>query len=86
VTFLAAGLAAQCVSFLQQAGLATVLEATAWDTSSILSDSSLAGRVLHTLIGYSDQPSMLQAVVYGLTLAIIFALAKLARPPVSAAH
>ncbi len=80
VTFLAAGLAAQSVSFLQQAGIANVLETTAWDTSSILSDSSLPGRVLHTLIGYSDQPSILQAVVYVLTLAIIFTLSRLARP------
>jgi high-affinity iron transporter len=83
VTFLAAGLAAQCVAFLQQAGLVNVLEATAWDTSSVLSDSSLPGRVLHTLIGYSDQPSVMQAVVYLATLAVIFLLSKLARPRAS---
>jgi high-affinity iron transporter len=32
--------------------------------------------VLHTLVGYSDQPSVLQAVVYTATLAAIFALSK----------
>ena len=80
VTFLAAGLAAQCVSFLQQAGLADVLQQTAWDTSWLLSDTSLAGRVLHTLIGYADQPSELQVVVYGLTIALIVGLTKLIRP------
>ena len=87
ITFLAAGLAAQAANFLQQAGLAPAMSDTAWDTSAILSDTSLFGRVLHTLIGYSDQPSVLQVVVYAATLAAIFALTTAfaprgaARPP-----
>ncbi|MFO1034655.1 MAG: hypothetical protein U1E15_11450 [Hyphomicrobiales bacterium] len=28
-------------------------------------ESSLVGRVLHTLAGYMDQPTVLQAVAYG---------------------
>jgi high-affinity iron transporter len=80
VTLLAAGLAAQCVLFLQQAGLAAVLEQTAWDSSWLLSDSSLPGRVLHTLVGYSDQPSVLQVIVYLATLAAILLASRLARP------
>ena len=71
ITLLAAGLAAQSAAFLQQAGAITSLSDTAWDTSSILSDTSLFGRVLHTLIGYADQPSWLQVVVYVATLAAI---------------
>jgi len=92
ITFLAAGLAAQSVAFFQQAGLIAALSQTAWNTSAILSDTSLFGRVLHTLIGYSDQPSVLQVVVYAATLAAIFTLSKLfaaakpsARPSVPAA-
>jgi high-affinity iron transporter len=87
ITFLAAGLAAQAANFLQQAGVATAMSDTAWDTSAVLSDTSLFGRVLHTLIGYSDQPSVLQVVVYVVTLAAIFALTKafaprkISRPP-----
>jgi high-affinity iron transporter len=80
ITFLAAGLAAQSVLFFQQAGILTALSQTAWDTSAILSDTSLFGRVLHTLIGYSDQPSILQVVVYALTLTIIFTLSKVFSP------
>jgi high-affinity iron transporter len=80
ITFLAAGLAAQSANFLQQAGVATIGETTVWDTSAILSDASLFGRVLHTLIGYSDQPSLLQVVVYALTLATIFALTRFFAP------
>jgi high-affinity iron transporter len=81
ITFLAAGLAAQSVVFLQQAGIATALEGTVWDTSSILSDTSLLGRVLHTLIGYTDQPSGMQLLVYGLTLIMIFGLTKVFKSP-----
>ena len=81
ITFLAAGLAAQSVVFLQQAGIVTALEATVWDTSSILSDTSLFGRVLHTLVGYSDQPSAMQLVVYLITLVVIFSLTKLFASP-----
>jgi high-affinity iron transporter len=85
ITFLAAGLAAQSANFLQQAGLVTIGQATVWDTSAILSDASLFGRVLHTLIGYSDQPSLLQLVVYLATLTTIFGLTRLfaARPGAS---
>jgi high-affinity iron transporter len=76
ISLLAAGLAAQAALFLQQAGVLTMLSQTAWDTSAILSDTSLFGRVLRTLIGYSDQPSVLQVVVYLATLAVIVVLTK----------
>ncbi len=81
ITFLAAGLAAQSVLFFEQAGLVTALTETAWDTSGILSDTSLFGRVLHTLIGYSDQPSVMQVIVYVVTPIAIFALSKLFAAP-----
>jgi hypothetical protein len=34
------------------------------------------GRVLQTLFGYSDQPSVLQVVAYCVTLAVIVSLMK----------
>ncbi|WP_442755055.1 FTR1 family iron permease [Methylocystis sp. JAN1] len=77
ITLLAAGLAAQAVAFLQQAGAITTLTDTLWDTSWLLSDKSIPGRVLHTLIGYADQPSQMQVVVYALTIAAIIAATKL---------
>jgi high-affinity iron transporter len=77
ITLLAAGLAAQAVAFLQQAGVITALTDTMWDTSWLLSDKSIPGRVLHTLIGYADQPSGMQVVVYGLTIVAIVAATKL---------
>lgn len=76
ITFLAAGLAAQSAAFLQQAGVVTLFAETLWDTSWALSDKTILGRVLHTLIGYSDQPSLLQGLVYLSTLILIYAATK----------
>lgn len=77
IAFLAAGLAAQAVGFLEQANVLTVLGETAWDSSGLLPDSSLLGRVLHTFIGYTDRPSQMQFIVYVGMLAVMYALAKL---------
>jgi high-affinity iron transporter len=81
IAFLAAGLAAQAISFLQQADILTTLDQTVWDTSWILSDSSYLGRALHTLIGYVDQPTAMQLIVYAATLTVIAVLMKLFSMP-----
>jgi high-affinity iron transporter len=80
ITLLAAGLAAQVAALLQDGGVVNVLSATIWDTSDILSDHSLPGRVLHTLVGYSDRPTGLQAVTYLATLGIIIGLGHVFAP------
>ena len=83
IALLAAGMAAQAIAFLEQADIVTALDETVWDTSWILSDSSFLGRALHTLIGYVDQPTAMQLVVYVATLGMIVFLMKLfAAPPV----
>ena len=74
-------MAAQSASFLEQAGLIEFLGNTVWDTSNMLSEKSIPGRILHTLIGYSDQPTMLQLAIYVATLAAIFMLTKLTSKP-----
>jgi high-affinity iron transporter len=82
IALLAAGMAAQAIAFLEQANIVTSLDQTVWDTSWILSDSSFLGRALHTLIGYVDQPTAMQVVVYAMTLFIIVLLMRLfASPP-----
>jgi high-affinity iron transporter len=81
IAFLAAGLAAQAIAFLQQAAIITALDQTVWDTSWLLSDSSFLGRALHTLIGYVDQPTAMQLIVYAATLATIVVLMKLFSAP-----
>jgi high-affinity iron transporter len=82
IALLAAGMAAQAIAFLEQANILTALDETVWDTSWLLSDSSFLGKALHTLIGYVDQPTAMQVVVYAATLAVIVALMKLFAAPV----
>ena len=77
IALLAAGMASQAVVFLQQAGWINAFSETLWDTSAILTDGSLAGKALHTLVGYTDRPTDIQLIVYIATLTVIFTLMKL---------
>jgi high-affinity iron transporter len=87
IAFMAAGMAAQCVFFLSQAGVLTQFSQTLWDTSWILTEKSIFGRVLHTLLGYSDQPSYMQFFVYIATLVLILVSSRLALPaPIAPRH
>lgn len=81
ITLLAAGLAAQAIAFIQQAGYLDVWTATAWNSSWLLSDESLTGRMLHTLIGYTARPSGAQLIIYLLTILAIVALMRWVRFP-----
>ena len=82
IALLAAGMAAQAIAFLEQADILTALDQTVWDTSWILRDGSFLGRALHTLIGYVDQPTAMQVIVYAATLGVIALLMKVfALPP-----
>jgi high-affinity iron transporter len=76
IALLAAGLAAQAIAFLQQANILTAFDQPVWDTSWILRDDSWLGRALHTLIGYVDQPTAMQLIVYAATLIIMAGLMK----------
>ncbi|MFY9643195.1 MAG: FTR1 family protein [Rhodomicrobium sp.] len=80
ITFLAAGMASRCVHFLDQADILNVLSTTAWNTSWLLPSDTLAGRILQTLIGYDDRPSIMQVIVYITTLAAIFGAMRVFSP------
>ena len=77
ITLLAAGMAAQAVAFLARANWFTALDTVAWDTGWLLSENSILGRTLHTLIGYTDQPTQMQLVIYAAVIVITFALMRL---------
>jgi high-affinity iron transporter len=89
IAFLSAGMAAQAVQFLNAAGTVTILERPLWNTSKILPEDGMAGRVLHTLVGYTDRPTELQLIVYVGVLLATWALVRYAsstsRPQVAVA-
>jgi high-affinity iron transporter len=64
ITLLAAGMATQAVAFLERANWLTSLDTVVWDTGWLIPETGIAGRTLHTLIGYTDQPTEMQLVVY----------------------
>jgi high-affinity iron transporter len=77
ITLLAAGMAAQAVAFLERANWLTSLDSVAWDSAWLLSDKSIAGRAMHTLIGYTDQPTEMQLLVYLAVLIVTVVLMRL---------
>ena len=77
VLLLASGLAASAAGFLVQAGLLPTIIDQVWDTSSVLSVGSIAGRMLHVLIGYNDRPAGIELLFYVVTLVTILGLMRL---------
>jgi high-affinity iron transporter len=84
IALLAAGMAAQAVQFLDAAGMIDVLGNRLWDTSGWLPQDGIVGRLLHTLVGYTDRPTELQLIAYLATLAAMAALTWVAAPARSA--
>jgi high-affinity iron transporter len=80
IALLAAGMAAQAVQYADSAGLITIGSHIVWDTSRWLPEAGLTGKLLHTLIGYTERPSLLQLCVYLGTLAITALLMRMAKP------
>jgi high-affinity iron transporter len=86
ITLLAAGLAAQAVFFLQQADYFQGLTAPLWDSSWLLRDDSVVGRLLHTLVGYTASPDAAQLLAYAAVIALMLVLMRLARGRATPVH
>ncbi|AWN14453.1 FTR1 family protein [Salinisphaera sp. LB1] len=71
ILLLAAGMAADAAGFLTQAGVLPALGNSLWNTSWVLTEHSLVGRVLHILIGYTQRPSGMQLLFYLAALVLI---------------
>lgn len=84
IALLAAGMAAQAAAFLEKANWLTAMDNVVWDSAWLLSDASILGKALHTLIGYTDQPTAMQLVVYVAILAVTFVLMRMYGSPVKA--
>lgn len=64
IIFVMAGMAAQGAGFLVQADLLPPLSSPAWDTSWLLSEQSIAGKLFHALLGYEARPAGIQVAFY----------------------
>jgi high-affinity iron transporter len=86
ITLLAAGMAAQAAAFLEKANWLTAMSNVVWDSSWLLEESSIPGKALHTLIGYTDQPTAMQLAVYVAVLVITFVLMRVSASQPQAAQ
>ncbi|MEP9375638.1 FTR1 family protein [Aquabacter sp. CN5-332] len=77
ITLLAAGLAAQSIGILQDAGFIQSLSDPLWDSSWLLADDSAVGRVLRTMVGYRAQPTGMQVIGYLGTIVVILVLSRI---------
>ena len=84
ILLLAAGMASQGAAYLVQADILPTLGESVWDTTALISDEGVPGRVLRALIGYTARPYGIQVLFYVLTLGGIMALMKTANGAVPA--
>lgn len=68
--FFAAGLLADAVENAQALGWIKVGSGVLWNTRSWVTESSSVGDVMHSLVGYADRPTVAQAVVWVLYVAL----------------
>lgn len=73
VLLLAAGMASQAARFLIQANVLPSLATPLWDTSGVVSNSSLIGKVLQGLVGYDAQPAGMQIAFFIAVIVLISA-------------
>lgn len=74
ILLLAAGLASQGAFFLNQADVLPALGNQIWDTSWLLDEDSVLGRILHVLIGYVARPQGIQLLFWAATAGILLVL------------
>lgn len=66
----AGNMAAQAVLLLTQADWLPYTPQL-WDSSALVAEYSVTGQLLYALVGYEANPSLLQAGVYGLAVALV---------------
>ncbi|MGZ3676028.1 MAG: FTR1 family protein, partial [Ktedonobacterales bacterium] len=68
--FFAAGLVGNAIQNMQELGWIHFGTVHLWDTSKVISQDTPFGDLLHSLLGYSETPSVLQAIMYVAYLAV----------------
>jgi hypothetical protein len=81
ILLLAAGMAGQAAATLHSADLIPAWGERLWSTAWLIPDGGLPGRTLHALVGYSAQPSGVQAAAWAATLLVLTLCSRLAARP-----
>jgi high-affinity iron transporter len=73
---LACGMSAQIAGYLNAADMLPSL-GNSWDSSWLLPQDSIIGKILHAMLGYSERPSVMQLIFYTVTLVATLTLIKI---------
>ena len=73
LALVAAGMISQATQLMMQADFLPS-HSPVWDTSGWISEGSIVGQLLYALVGYEATPSLLQLIVYYLSLGIILSV------------
>ncbi len=76
---LGSGMSAEIANYLTASDLVESLSTNIWNSSWLILDSSVTGKILHGLIGYHSQPSELQVVFYFSTLLLMLLITKVSK-------
>lgn len=68
---LAAGMVSQAIGFLSNAGIVPEIIYPIWDSSFLISEEGILGKVLHALLGYIAKPSAAQIMGYLITISAL---------------
>ena len=68
---LCAGMVTQALGLFAAADMLPTLVPTVWDTSGLVSESSILGQALHAMVGYTARPSGIQLLGYFLTCLVL---------------
>jgi len=77
--FLASGIMAQAFGFFINADIVPALGNPVWDTSFILSQTSIFGKFMHIFLGYIDRPAGLQIIAYVINLSTLIIALQVAK-------
>jgi len=80
IVLLAAGMASQGVAYLVMIDELPALGQSIWNTSRIISEHSIAGQLLHALMGYDDRPSGMQVLAFVVVFSLTWLAVRWQRP------
>lgn len=74
LVLIAAGLASEAAGILTSSGIIEIYREALWDTSWIVDNNSMVGKLLRITIGYDSKPNGMQIIFYFATIALILAM------------
>jgi high-affinity iron transporter len=76
LTLIAAGLASEAAGIMTSSGIIEILSDQLWDTSWLVENDSITGKVLNITVGYDSRPNGMQIIFYFATIVLTFGMMK----------